>query len=399
MKPWILKYTPKTTKGIKGQEKALTQLTGFLKNFRSQKKKALLLHGPSGTGKTASVHASANELDFELMEVNASDFRNKEGIDSTVGTSISQMSLFMKEKLILLDEIDGLSGTKDRGGLQAITALIDKSTFPIVMTCNDPWDKKLSSLRKKVTMVEFHSLNYLTVLNILKDISEKESLKADDAKLKTLARRSGGDLRSAITDLQTISILGELSDIEELSERNRTDKITDALLKIFKTTDPKVALTAFETIDEDYDTIFLWLDENLPKEYLNAKDLARAYDKISKADVFKGRIRRWQYWRFLVYINQLLSAGVSLSKDERYKGFTKYTPTTRILKIWQANQKYSRRKAIAQKIADVTHTSSKEAIRSTLPFIQQMFRNNSRKAELIAADFDFDKDEIEWLKR
>ena len=399
MKPWISTYIPKTLADIKGQDKGVAQIRLFISQFKTQKKKGMIIHGPPGCGKTAAAHAAGNDLDLEMVEVNASDFRNKEGIETTVGRSVGQMSLFSKGKLILLDEIDGLSGTKDRGGIQAISSLIDKTTFPILMTCNNPWDKKFNQLRKKAVLVEFHPLDLRTVTDILSAIATKEGVGIDPGKIQTLARREGGDLRAAINDLQTISILGSLADIDLLSERNRRDTITDALTKIFKTTDPEIALSAYDTVEEDIDQIFLWIDENIAYEYKLPADLARAYDALSKADVFRGRIRRWQYWRFLVTINQLLSAGIALAKEEKYKGQTTLKPTTRILKIWQANMQHARKKAIAQKIAQATHTSAKQALTTTLPCIQQIFRNNKSQGAVLAEELDLDSDDVAWLRK
>src|SRR3989344_970244 len=109
--------------------------------------------------------------------------------------------------------------------------------------------------------------------------------------------------------------------------------------------------------------IFLWIDENLPREYDKPDDLAKAYDVLSRADVMYGRISRWQHWRFLSYVSELLTAGIAVSKKEKYSKFVQYQPTQRILKIWIANQKYLKRKAIAQKIAGATHSSVKEVIK------------------------------------
>ena len=64
----------------------------------------------------------------------------------------------MKPKIILVDEIDGLSGVKDRGGSQALAKLVEKSSFPIVMTANDVSLDKLSTLVKKSNVVEFNEL-------------------------------------------------------------------------------------------------------------------------------------------------------------------------------------------------------------------------------------------------
>ena len=72
---------------------------------------------------------------------------------------------------------------------------------------------------------------------------------------------------------------------------------------------------------------------------------------------------------------------VRLSKKEKYPGFNKYTRTTRILRMWQFNQKNAKRKAIAAKIAEKTHTSSKRIIKDTLPYIMQIFQSNKAIAD------------------
>ena len=108
MEPWTKQYTPSKLDEIEGQDTAIEQLQEYVKNFK--RGKALLLWGPSGCGKTCSAHAIAKELNLEIIEVNASDFRNKDQIDATVGNASKQMSLFSKGKIILVDEIDGLSG-------------------------------------------------------------------------------------------------------------------------------------------------------------------------------------------------------------------------------------------------------------------------------------------------
>src|SRR3989338_5315030 len=163
MQPLTRKYEPRTCKEIIGQDSSLRELQNFIINFKKQKKKAALIYGTSGTGKTCSVYALANELGLEVYEVNASDFRNAEQINQKVGSAIKQHSLFSKGKIILVDEIDGLSGTRDRGGLQAIINIIEKSSFPIILTATNTWDYKFNSLRRKAEMVEFAPLDYLDI--------------------------------------------------------------------------------------------------------------------------------------------------------------------------------------------------------------------------------------------
>ncbi|HLC99201.1 MAG TPA: hypothetical protein VJC00_04305, partial [Candidatus Nanoarchaeia archaeon] len=69
------------------------------------------------------------------------------------------------------------------------------------------------------------------------------------------------------------------------------------------------------------------------------------------------------------------------------------------LKIWMANSKYQKRKAIAEKIADKTHTSAKRALQDTLPYMQAIFQKDIEKGMEIAEWLGLEKEEAEWLCR
>lgn len=401
MEPFTKKYLPKSLKEVIGQDASINELKNFIENFKTQKKKALLLHGPPGTGKTASVHALANDLSLELMEVNASDYRNKEQINERVGAASKQQSLFSKGKIILVDEIDGLSGMKDRGGIQALIKLVGEANFPLIFTSNNPWDLKFNKLRRICELIEFQELNYQDIAIIFKKICKQEKISYQEDVLLGLSRRSGGDVRASLNDLQTLTELTkELTkeSLKELTDRSKELSMPEALLRIFKTTDPKVAIKAFENVKEDLDQQLLWIDKNLPEEYDKPEDLARAYDKLSKADVFKRRIRRWQHWRFLVYINALITAGIAVSKDEKYKKFVQYKPTGRLLKLWWAKQKSMKKKAIAAKIASKTHSSTKEVLKN-IDFFKIIFKKNKEMASQITEYVELEKEEVAWLKK
>src|SRR3989344_3997013 len=398
---WTKKYEPKNSGEIIGQEKAVVSLKHFILNYKNARKKAMILYGPPGCGKTCSIYAVAGEVGLEVIEINASDCRNKDAISSIIGSASKQMSLFARSKLILVDEIDGLSGTKDRGGATAIVDIVNQSSFPIIMTSNNPYDKKFSALRKVSVIVEFDALKYNDIYGYLAKICEKENIVYEEQDLKSLARRAGGDLRGSIVDLQLLSCLDKTFDrkgLEELEGRKQTETMPQALVKVFKTTDPKIAITAFDNVDEDLDTARMWVDYNLGKEYTKSEDLYRAYMALGKADIFNHRIRRWQHWRYLVYVNALMTAGVAVAKDEKYK-FTGYKPTSRILKMWMANLRNAKKKAIAEKIALKTHTSTKRVMQDVLPYLQIILKKDKQFCNNISAELDLDKDEIAWLRK
>lgn len=401
MIPFTKKYEPKSLKDINGQDKAIKELKDLIDNFKKQKKKAIWVYGPSGCGKTSIAHALANEFNYEIIEVNASDFRNEEQISQKVGSAVFQQSLFSKGKIILVDEVDGLSGKEDRGGIQELIRLTEKTQFPIILTATNPWDFKFNTLRNRCNLIELELLGYTDIAEVLKDICTKEKIKYESDVLKSLARRAGGDCRAAINDLQTLTELTkELTkeSLEELEQRSKEESMPTALLRIFKTTDPKIAIDTFENVREELEQQLLWIDENLPYEYDRPEDLVRAYDKLSKADVFNRRIKRWQHWRFLVYINALITAGIAVSKDEKYHKFVQYKPTGRLLKLWWAKQKGMKKKAIAGKIADKTHSSIREVLKD-IEYFKVIFKKNKEMAEAITEYADLDREEIAWLKK
>jgi hypothetical protein len=70
-----------------------------------------------------------------------------------------------------------------------------------------------------------------------------------------------------------------------------------------------------------------------------------------------------------------------------------------MLKIWRANMTYSKRKAIAQKLADATHCSVRTTIQKTLPWLQVVFKNKPEQAAKLIEELDLDEEEVEWLKK
>lgn len=400
-KLWTLKYEPEKTSEIQGHTKDVETVVNFVKNYKKQKKKALLLYGQSGAGKTSMVHAISKELGFELIEVNASDDRSKAALDSKVGNAILQQSLFMPAgKIILIDEVDGISGFYDRGATTEIVDMIKNSRYPIIMTADDPWDKKFSSIRNACEMVELKTLPYTSILKVLERICEKEKIKYDKEILSAVARRAGGDVRGAINDLQSVaenkkSITKE--DLELMGQRRQIESVMQSLMKIFKTTDLKIAIGAFDDSDTDQDEQFLWLEQNIPIEYEKPTDIYYAFDALSRADVFRGRIVRQQHWHFQAIINFLLTCGIALAKEEKYKKFVPYKRNERILSMWILNNTNAKKKSISEKVAKQTHQSIKSVYKNDVLYYKLMAKNNKSFLKSFCEQFELDEEESAWL--
>ncbi len=386
--PWTEKYRPRKFEEIKGQDEAVFKIKEFVKNF-GKKKRALLLYGPPGTGKTSLAYAAADEIDAEIFELNASDLRNKEKLKEVLKPAIEQKSLKKGSKIILIDEVDGIS-EYDYGGLGELLGTIDSTLYPMIITANSIWDRKFNQLRKKCELLQLKEISYSTIKGVILDILKKENIPMDDDFITELAVKSKGDLRAAINDLQALSKLKDYFSVI-LDERNKETDIFNSLKKIFKEKPSNEILSTFDSVNMSTDDIILWIEENIPAEY-KGEELARAYDLLSRTDVFRGRIYKQQYWRFLVYENIFLSYGISSSKKTQKTGFTSYKKPSRILQIWLNNQKTMQKKSICQKYSQYVHVSQKRAMYE-FPVIKQILKSNPE----IQKELKLEEEEIDYL--
>jgi len=391
MSPWTERHRPHSFEDIKGQEQAVAKIEEFIKSFPKVKKNAVILQGPPGTGKTTLALVAALETNSEIFELNASDFRDKERLQEVLKPALEQRSLDKKSKIILVDEADGIYGT-DRGGIPELIRLIEDTKFPIIITANDIWDRKFSSLRTKCDIITIKEPHYKVIKDVLISILKKENKFIDTDILTKIAINAQGDIRAAVNDLQTAVSLPDPSQIE-LYERNKEIDIFHALKRIFKEKPTNETLKILDSVNLPIDEIILWVEENIPSEY-KGEDLARAYQALSKVDLFKGRIYKQQYWRFLVYENILLSYGISAAKktDIPKESFTKYNKPSRILKIWMHNQRTLQKKSISQKYSKLVHVGEKRAMHE-FPIIKNIIISNPK----IQEELRLNEDELAYL--
>lgn len=354
---FVEKYRAKKYLDLVGQEKAIEEVKAFLKEF--PKRKALLLYGPPGTGKTTLAWIAALSEGWEAFELNSSDLRNRAKLEAVLKPAAKQMSLFKKGKILIVDEVDGVTGT-DIGGIPELIRIIEQTDHPIIITGNDIWQSKLSDLRQKCKVVEMKALTTDAIMKYLGEVATKEHIKAEPFILRQLAVKSQGDIRAALNDLQAYMTDKTPLTGTDLEKRNKDESIFNILRLIFK--ERQDFLNLFDTTDMSLDEILLWIEENIPREYAN-EALAKAYHALSNADIFRGRIYRQQYWHFLVYQNIFQSAGIAHAKKQPSQTFTKYERPKRVLKIWLNNQNIAKKKTIAQKYARFVHCSVRRALR------------------------------------
>jgi len=394
MLDWTQKYRPTGFDGIVGNSEAVNKLNNWAKTWLDgipKKHKAVVLVGEPGIGKTTCAHALANEYGWQVLELNASDARNAQAIESVAGLG-AMWETFTDDgefrssqdggrKLIILDEADNLTGKEDKGGIRAIGQLILDTKQPVILIVNDYYSlkRKSSIVSSKVLQIQYRKPQPATIAKLLRSIAQKEHIDITPEATRAIAKRCEGDIRGAINDLQSLSEgkskLTE-KDVLALGGRDQKSSIFQGMAKIFRTNNCQVSRNALIDLDEDPNFTILWIDENIPGSYSLDKDRMQAYDAISKADVYLGRVRRRQYYGMWKYATDMMSAGVSLSKSREYRGFVSYR-----FPSWLTNMSRSKgvreiRNSLGTKLGRMTHTSRSQALEEQLPYFKTLFNTD-----------------------
>ncbi len=368
---WVNKYKPQKLEEYVGQKEAVETFLKWIKNWKQGK--ALLFHGPPGSGKTSLIEAFTNENNYEFIELNASDFRTKKEIEQILGQSMKQMSLFGRKKIFLIDEIDGLAGRQDMGGVGAIIEIIKESKFPVILTCNNPYSEKLRALKEHCQLIEFKKFSVFDLERRLKQILEKENVAVDKEVMRHFTKRSEGDMRAAIIDSEILA-KGKngisMDDVNELNIRERGQSIFNALMMIFKTKSALAAKLATNNVDKDPEEIFWWIENNIANEYEKPEEIAKAYDALSRADLFRQRIKSRQNWKFLAYMIDLMTGGVATAKKEMYRKFSRYQYPSNIAILGGTKFERADEKERLIELSKELHCSARKIRREFLPFFK-----------------------------
>ena len=201
---WTTKYQPKKLSDLIGNKSTINKLITWLDDWNSvvlegNKKKvetkfhkgmrptfeninarACLITGDPGIGKTSSVRLIAKLKGYKTYETNASDQRNKNSINKNAGFVFDNKTLFggeLQEKnLIIMDEVDGMSGNEDRGGVSAIIDIIKKTKIPIICIANDRQSPKLKTLVNYCYDLKFVHPDKRAISMRLAEICRKENI-------------------------------------------------------------------------------------------------------------------------------------------------------------------------------------------------------------------------------
>jgi len=284
------KYRPKALTELVGNDEAINKIVAWLKGYSKSDKKAVLISGPPGIGKSTAAHVIAKKEGYHVIEFNASDVRNKDAIQNIAKTLFDGKSLYQfnesnesKKTAIIFDEIDGMS-SGDRGGVQALASFIGNSKNPVLCICNDRYCEKLKPLIPLVIDIPFKILENIDMAQRLSNICKSEGIQLNREKLFGIINKSKGDMRSALNSLHLWRDSVNLSDSKDPNEFDSIDAFAAAKL-IVKEKSFEKQLSLFMT---DYSSVPDMIHDTLMFNG-NVNMWANALDSISLGNVMHNR--------------------------------------------------------------------------------------------------------------
>lgn len=371
---WSEKYRPKTVQEMVGNESArlaaLKWLTGWVSGS-----KPLLLVGPPGTGKTTLAHALARHFDFDLVEMNASDARNKETLLARITPVFQNTANLLGRKIMLfLDEVDGISGREDSGGLDVLIDLMKEPTVPVIMAANAK-STKIKDLAKVCKTQEFSPVPPRLLMLFLDHVLQSENVKLGPGDKISIVNNSRGDIRSMLNSAQS-----RVSGYATVSNKDIVDiDIADAVNGYFNAETVEQATQFIANADASYpDPRYGASPEDRRKDMIAAlfssivsskigqEDLAHMLDVLSKADMMVGRANARREWRLLKYVSSIIAAGLYERSRKKGMKYTQYAMPWPVMgPIFARSQ--STRKILAE-LAPALHTSKSSAGSFALPY-------------------------------
>lgn len=411
---WTEKYRPETLDGIIGNPSAASEIRRWAQSWDNgvPKKRALVLIGSPGIGKTSSAEALANEMGWGVVEMNASDQRTGKAIKD-VALRASNFNTFADDgsflstkdggrKLIILDEADSLYGNADRGAMPVINELIRNTKQPLILICNDFYalSRKSSTVKTGTLQIRFRKPSSASVTKVLRGIIASEGLSVDDSALRLIADNANGDLRAAVRDLESLTqgnpeVTGD--DASALWGRAERKSDYDLMSAIFRKRDPALATkTLFET-DEDPETVSLWVDENLPYECHDTGDLVRCTGKLARADIYLGRARSTRYFGLWSYANQMMTWGIIDSLKNPRVSHDRIRFPSYLSKMSRSRGSRNTRKALALKIGAYTHASENAIYNDVLPYLAISANGDRELRAFLVRDVGLEAEELGFL--
>ena len=320
------------------------KISEFVGNENSRKKvvewlvkwsdgsKPLLLVGPPGVGKTSFVHALCREFDIDLIELNASDTRNKNLLAQVIFPIFSNASLTGKNFLLFLDEIDGISNREDSGGLDFLLDLFKEPSIRVVMAANKSNEaiKKISKVSKTITFSPIPPrLSMLYLDRILR--LQNSSMKLQDR--IAVVRNCFGDIRSLLNAAQVMKAGYTTTknpvldiDIENMINQFFSSTTFDEALDVVQRADISYSDPRFGQSSEDRrKDILAAFFSSIVMSKIDIPTITLLLDRLSELDVILSRSLVMRNWKILRYFPLILTKSLFYESRNKYIRYNRYS--------------------------------------------------------------------------
>jgi replication factor C large subunit len=348
---WTERHRPVSERQLEGNEVQRRKIRKWLDDWQSgtPNKKALLLVGPPGVGKTSVARAVAADMGWNVIELNASDARNAGAIRKAATQGSTHRSLFHdpnqknQRTLILLDEVDHLSGglrevsqeklekammgdeiagkaitfSGDSGGKAELLRLLNSTMQPVIMACNEEmglwgkgssWRSTRDRFSKHLQKIIFDRASDEALRRIAKRVLREEKIEFEDSAVEELVKANPGDLRALVRDLQVVCVDKEIkltTDIIRMQiaagQRDISVELFPGLDTLYRSREAEEASTICRSIDKSPDDLMNWVHWNNASLFTDVKGIVRGARSLSQANrMFHGRFlntaHRSTYW-------------------------------------------------------------------------------------------------------
>ncbi len=462
---------PKRLSELIGNAGAIAELTawaaGWAPGRGPPRQRAALLEGRAGVGKTSAAGALAHDMGWSVVEMNASEARNRRAIEQVAGraaltNSFSSDGQYRSAKsggrtLILLDEADCLTGRatedrapakapptlreflrarygtvgslaeawglgrpkappafagweevpttggrgawtrlkaaqvdlaewreagspedlSDRGGLGAIAQLVKSTLQPVILTVNDAQTLTRYSplFRQGVARVRFLPVADAEMRAFLRKTILAERLEIQTAAVEAIVRRSHGDLRAALNDLDAIAPLpAGPAQVAVLGARDVGSEFETFVSEALDHARFVRMVEVRDRLDASPDDLFPWIEEAVPHAALDAAHRLAAFETLGRAELCLMRARRFRHWGLWSYATELMTGGVATALDRPagsgavYAGFPMFLAGMGRSRIARAQ-----RKAVLERVDPFFHLSARKGSVTVLPWLYRLF--------------------------
>lgn len=383
---WSEKHRPQIISDMVGNEESRAAIMEWFAKWKKGTK-PLLLVGPPGIGKTTMAYLLAKQFGYDMIGLNASDVRSKSRINEILTPVLGNVSV-LGTPMIFVDEVDGIHGRGDYGGVAALVDILKEPTVPIVLAANDDTQDKMKSIRKVVKTIYFKRLPPRLLRVYLENILKKESVKLSPGSLIKVIDKSRGDIRSMINLTQSL-VTGFNPQTETSFESINVEDGVNAFFKANSIEEARGVLYSMQIdprkkIDAFYSSIIT--------SNLDNTSLAKYLEIISNADMLYGKIMKTQNWRLLRYLNDVLIDLYQNDERIRYSQYNLSWPLLNRIR-WDRNKIKSLSSFMAKKL----HLSSSAFVTLCLPYVLFCIKNKTLELEIEETFGDIIEKEIELI--